>query len=306
MNVNKKKLHLKRSIIASIPVIITILILVIFVAVDKSKLSTREINTNENIAKSNFIAEPTAESDNFVLNFIDNVLDNRERENTIIYYAEKYHLDSKKALDIAQNITNNFQSELFVKNHIIGPESIMESEGSFKNEEAGIVYFVRDLFRRPQTYGVTEAEITNNIEVEREKKYENGTIILQSGLTYEQFLGHICDMYDMDKNVVLAISYLESGYLKSFLATNKNNFGGQRSGGVWLEYPTPEAGIIGHVMTIRAILNSYEIDLTQPNAISNLSAVYVYGNPNKPSESWTSKVTYLTEQNKTKELFLHE
>ena len=74
MNYSKKKLHLKRSIIASIPVAITIIILAIFIVVDKSKLSTRVINSNESIAQSNYISEST-EDNNFVLKYIDNFFD---------------------------------------------------------------------------------------------------------------------------------------------------------------------------------------------------------------------------------------
>ena len=211
-------------------------------------------------------------------------------------------MNSEKVLELVKELTDDFTNEKYINSYIIG-DSI---DDEFKNEEAGIVYFIRDLSRYPQKYNVNETDIKLNIDVERDKTFENGTFKLQNGLTYEQFLGYICDLYDVDKNVVLAISYLESGYLKSYLATNKNNFGGQRSGGVWLEYPTPEAGIIGHVMTIRALTKGYNIDLGEPGSIRELSAIYVYGNPSKPSESWTSKVSFLAEQNKTKELFLSE
>ncbi len=298
MKAKKKRLRLKRQVVTSIPVIITVIILAIFLSVNKSDLSTKEISLNDNITETNFISDY---ENSMYLKFIDNAISNRQRENTIIYYAEKYHLNSNNVLDIVKKLTNNFTDEKYLSTYAIG-----NIEEKFTNEEAGIVYFVRDLSRYPNKYGVSEKDIKVNTAVERDKKYENGTIILQSGLTYEQFLGHICDLYGLDKNIVLAISYLESGYLKSYLASYKNNFGGQRSGGVWLEYPTPEAGIIGHVMTIRALVNGYNIDLTKPTGISELSAIYVYGNPNKPSESWTSKVSYLTEQNKTKELFLSE
>ena len=57
-------------------------------------------------------------------------------------------------------------------------------------------------------------------------------------------------------------------------------------------------------MTIRNLVNGYQIDLDSPTGISDLSSIYVNGHVGNPSESWTSKVTFIKNQNENKNLFL--
>ena len=105
--------------------------------------------------------------------------------------------------------------------------------------------------------------------VDQQNNIVEGKVYLSNGLTYEQYLGKICDEFNIDKELVLAISYLETGYLKSGLFTYSNNVGGQRGYNGWLKYPTLEAGIIGHVISVKAILDNYNIKVSR-NKISRI------------------------------------
>ena len=163
-----------------------------------------------------------------------------------------------------------------------------------------------DIYRSPSRYGVTSEEIKKELVVDQYKNRVDGKVYLSNGLTYEQYLGKICDELNVDKELALAISYLETGYLKSNLFNLSNNVGGQRGSGGWLKYPTLEAGIIGHVITVKALIENNGIDTTSPNAIRDLSSIYVNGHANNPSDSWTSKVTIIKNRISEKDLFTIE
>ena len=84
---------------------------------------------------------------------------------------------------------------------------------------------------------------------------------MDNGLTFEQYVGKISDLYEIDKAFVLAIINLESGYQSSYLFTNMNNVGGHRGlGGTWKSYTTLEAGVLAHVLSVKNIADKNNID----------------------------------------------
>jgi hypothetical protein len=188
-------------------------------------------------------------------------LEKRQKDNTVIYYASIFKLDIDKTLQIAYKYTNNFEDAEFNKNFVIGPKSVKKSKGSFKNFEAGVAYFVRDLYRYPERYGSSIYEIRLDESPTIKQKNKNGKILMDNGLTFEQYVGHVSKLYDLDPAFVLSIINLESGYQSSYLFTNKNNVGGHRGiGGTWKSYTTLEAGVLAHVLSVKNIAEKNKID----------------------------------------------
>ena len=299
----KKHLRLKKEVLICIPIALVIALVFGLGLINKNNVLSSVVNK---VNTSSETTEKISFKEIKLFNDLNKNLEIRKKDNTIIYYAQKFNLNVNKVLEIAHNYTNNYTSEMYIIDHIIGPESVKQKMGSFKSEEAGIIYFVRDIYRSPSRYGVTSEEIKKELVVDQYKNRVDGKVYLSNGLTYEQYLGKICDELNVDKELALAISYLETGYLKSNLFNLSNNVGGQRGSGGWLKYPTLEAGIIGHVITVKALIENNGIDTTSPNAIRDLSSIYVNGHANNPSDSWTSKVTIIKNRISEKDLFTIE
>lgn len=299
----KKHLRLKKEVLICIPIALVIALVFGLGLINKNNVLSSVVNK---VNTSSETTEKISIKEIKLFNDLNKNLEIRKKDNTIIYYAQKFNLNVNKVLEIAHNFTNNYTSEMYIVDHIIGPDSVKQKMGSFKSEEAGIIYFVRDIYRSPNKYGTTSDEIKKELVVDQYKNRVDGKVYLSNGLTYEQYLGKICDELNVDKELALAISYLETGYLKSNLFNLSNNVGGQRGSSGWLKYPTLEAGIIGHVITIKSLLENNGIDTNEPNAIRDLSSIYVNGHANNPSDSWTSKVTIIKNRISEKDLFTIE
>ena len=306
MNETKQKLHLKKQFAIGLPITFVIVVFVIgLVIFNNSKKFTNEVKSNNQRINNSLIIEDEnyIKSENKYINLFAKNLEMRKRDNTIIYYAQKFRLDVDKTLELAYTLTDGYQSEDYNTNYIIAPDNLKKSIKAFTNEEAGIAYFVRDLYRYPERYGFTIEEIRLSETPEVEKKVIDGTVYLDNGLTYEQYLGRLCDLYGIDKSIALAISYHETGVLTSGLFNYSNNVGGQRGYAGWMSYTTLEAGILGYVISLRSIIDQNGIDLTNPNGIYELSSIYVNGHKGNPSAHWASKVTYFRDKINTQDLF---
>ena len=302
---NKKKLRLRKEVIISIPISLCVATFLTILIITNNKALS--VKTTPKVVESSYTVnelteEGKAKIEGFI-NYLENAHEKRVKDNTIIYYAQKFKLNVSKTLQIAHELTNNYEDEEYNKTFTIAPDSYKAKVGTFNSMEAGMVYFVRDLYRYPNRYGTTIEEIRTSEEPDQTKIIVDGTTYLKNGFTYEQYLGHICDLYGIDKSIALAISYHESGILKSGLFMKSNNVGGMRGYAGWMKFPTLEAGIIGYVISLRAIINNNGINLNAPNGISDLSSIYVNGHPNNPSDHWTSKVTYFRNKINEKDLF---
>ncbi len=225
------------------------------------------------------------------VNMLNDNLKNRQRDNTVKYYASKFKLDVDKALELVHNYTNNYTDESFLQNYVIGPDKVKERMKSFPSEEAGIVYFIRDLYRWPENYGLTIGDVRLSEECSITRNISDGKIIMSDGLTYEQYVARISNLYNLNPKIILAISYLETGYLQSGLFVYNNNVGGMKGYEGWMEFTTLDAGIIAHVLAVKAIADNYGIDLNSDTAIAELSSVYVKGYYGSYDAHWTEKVT---------------
>lgn len=303
-----RRIRLRKQFVIAIPIflIVTIVSLAIVLTNRRSYSATIDKPSEQasNIVGNNSGANLL--TDNRYIKNLGNYIDNRQKDNTIKYYASKFNLDTDKVLAIARKITNDYTNEDFLKTNVIGGSKIIEKVGSFNSFEAGVVYFARDIYRHPKSYGTTDEEIIISDYVNTERNIVDKKIMMSNGMTFEQYYGKIADLYNIDKATALAMVYLESGRMKSRLFVNKNNIGGMRSGGTWLSYPTLEAGIIAHVMTIRSISNKHNFDITDPDGVLKFSGVYVNGSTANPSEKWTSDVLNIREKLIEKNVFAIE
>lgn len=301
---NKTRFRLRKQFVIAIPIFLALTIISLGIILTNrrsysatiAQVETQKSNV-ENEEKANILAD-----NEYIKNF-GIYMDNRQKDNTIIYYADKFHLNTDKVLEIARNLTNNYTNEKYLKTNVIGSESVIEKLGSFKSFEAGAAYFARDIYRNPKRYGATAEEIQTGEEIDVSRNIVDKKIYMSNGLTFEQYYGKIADLFEIDKSIALSMVYLESGRMRSALFNNKNNIGGMRSGSGWMSFPTLEAGIIAHVLTTKSIADRHDFNISDPDGIYKFSGVYVNGSVNKPSDDWTNKVLIIKGQIEEKDVF---
>ena len=310
MKINKNRLRLRKQVIYLLPVVILLTLLSLTIIISRNNTLGAEVTNQENLASQKIEDAPV--NTDFQLSDLKyfqefyKFVEERQKVNTVIYYASIFKLDIDKTLEIAYKYTNNFQDETFNKNFVIGPKAIKKSKGSFPSFEAGVAYFARDLYRYPERYGSSIYEIRLDETPTLKAKDKKGNIIMDNGLTFEQYVGHICNLFEIDPAFTLAIINLESGYQSSSLFVNKNNVGGHRGiGGTWKSYTTLEAGVLAHVLSVKNIADKNNIDAKEmtDDEIYAFSGTYVTGSAAKPSSSWTGKVTKIKENISKKDLF---
>ena len=308
MNERRHKLRLRKQVIYSIPVFIVVVILSLTLIMRNIGI-TNEVIKKEILSAFKINDEPENTfklSDLKYIKEFTNYIEKRQKDNTIIYYAQLHKLNIDKTLEIAYEYTDTYSDEEFNKNFVIGPDKVKEKAGTFNSFEAGVVYYVRDLYRYPEKYGSTISEMRLDETPTLKEVAADGEIYMDNGLTYEQYMGRICDLFEVDKEFVLAIARLESGNGSSYLFKAKNNIGGHRGlGGTWKTYTTLEAGIISHVLTVKTIAKNSGVDVKDvtDEEIAIISGKYVNGSVDNPSSSWTEKVTNLKRNIESGDLF---
>lgn len=292
MTKKKHKLHLRKEVLRIIPVFIFILFVGTALYINKKNLTKKEVPANEVLA-SNKLSKVKSKanlSDLKYINQFENMMEQRQKDNTIIYYAQIFKLNVPKALELAHKFTNNYKDENYLKSFIIGPTGIQNKTTPFKSFEAGAAYFARDIYRYPEKYGTSISEMRLDETPTKKVVAKDGNIYMNNGMTFEQYMGKISDLFGVDAATALAISYHEAGIKKSFLFTDCNNIGGHRGYDGWMRFTTLEAGVISHVLTIKAMQDNYNLDLNTIEGLAGLSGIYVNGRVSKPAESWLNKI----------------
>lgn len=200
-------------------------------------------------------------------------------ETYLYQYASYYHFDGDKVVELARNLTNNYTISFAEVNNVS-----YEVECS---AEVETMIFVNQLNRNKLIISLEDINMSRDDFITDEEIVTiNENLILDSGLSYSQYLGNIADLIGLDKEYALAISLYESGRVTSDIATTKNNFGGL-SNGSYLTFATPEAGIIAYCCNLKEYEN-YNIE-----NIEQLSGLYTHGNRNLPSENWVYNVYWI-------------
>lgn len=304
MKKKRQKLRLRKQVIMCIPVALLFAILTVGIIINSHKTYANSVESNGGIASENRIVDGGVLSNNKYIVEFTKMMDKRQKDNTVIYYASKFKLNVNRALEIAHELTDNYENEDYNKNYIIAMPKYKEKIKAFDSFEAGVVHFIRNLYSYPERYGSSIEEMRLDETPTINENSVDGHIMMDNGLTFEQYVGKISDLYGLDKSLVLAIVYQESGIMTSGLFKYNNNIGGLRGYAGWMSFPTLEAGIIGHVMSVKGIIDNYELDMNQEDAIALFSGVYVRGNASLIAESWTNKVTYFKEQIDNQNLFI--
>ena len=277
MNRTKTKLRLRKQVLISFPIAIIVSVLAVVYILSQNTMVAQEV-----------------EKDDSLMSTV--VSTNKD--------TEVYNLNTDKAVEIARKLTNDYTSESYKKTYIIAPSNYKPKTGNITSEEAGIIFFVKDLFTYPQSYGVAPEEIRLSMVPRTTRRYNaKGELIMNNGMTFEQYVGKIADLFGVDKTTVLAISYHEAGVKTSNLFQNKNNIGGHKGLNGWKSFMTLEAGVIGHVLSIRNISTKHGIDLSTEQGLSDFSSVYVNGHLGAPSAHWIEKVSFFKNKITKEDLF---
>ena len=301
MQESKPSFKMNKWLIISIPLAIIIAGLVTLLVLD-TKGSLSRTQTTQKVESFTMLEPATSEepgliSQNEYIKSLDTRIKIRKLDYTVVLYANMFKLDSTKTLNLVHVLTDNYQNEEYNTNFIIAPASQKWRYGPYSSYEAGIVEFMRELYNFPGRFGLLASDIRVSEAVTVSDQYINGHIMLTNGQTFEQFLGHICDIYGMDKYLALAIIQHESGNMTSYLSKYKNNIGGQLVNGVGVSYPTMEAGIIAEVVLLKNLFDRCGLDKSSTNDLYTFSGMYVHGNLSEPSPDWTNKVMLFYNQN---------
>lgn len=309
MNRTKTKLRLRKQVLISFPIAIIVSVLAVVYILSQNTMSAQEVEKSDSLMNSVVANKETTGtgnvlSENKYIKELTKKIEESKKDDLVEYYAELYNLNTSKAVEIARKLTNDYTSESYKKTYIISTSTYKPNAGNITSEEAGIIFFAKDLFTYPEKYGTTAAEIRLSMVPRTTRTYNaSGDIIMNNGMTFEQYVGKIADLFGVDKTTVLAISYHEAGVKTSNLFQNKNNIGGHKGLSGWKSYMTLEAGVIGHVLSVRNISTKHGIDLSTPEGLSDFSSVYVNGHKGNPSAHWIEKVTYFKNKITKEDLF---
>lgn len=186
-------------------------------------------------------------------------------------YSNYYHLDSEKVIDIAKQLTNNYQNSF----GDILSESAMEDYDLYHvidNPEAASLLFNYFVYRNVignegelafdiSDFGYSKRDLVTTTRIETVDYEKGDETILANGLTRSQLTGKICDLLQMDKYYTLAISYSEAGPNGSPASRNYNNYGGLKNKkGELMKFPSPAAGIAAQALNLKTYPNKHEVD----------------------------------------------
>ena len=314
MNTNRRKLRLRKQVLISIPLAILIAVASVVYILSQNTALAQEVTNDFELMTSTEVEAPNKSeeelergvlSNNSYIEELNQRLEIAKKDNVVRQYAQAYSLNQDKVLEIVHYYTNNYSDPNYLQSNIISTPSYYPNTGWIGSWEAGIVFFIKDIYTYPERYGSSIPEMRLTDVPRTSRRYdEAGNIIMDNGMTYAQYLGHIADLFGVDKATALAISYHETGVMTSNLFRNKNNIGGHKGLNGWKSFLTLEAGVIGHVLAVRNIAAKAGVtDMTTYAGLSAFSSVYVNGHVNNPSESWTNKVTYFRNQINSQDLF---
>jgi hypothetical protein len=305
MKNNRPKLRLRKGVIISIPVLLLISIITIGIIVSTNRHYESEVDPIVQTSPNVEVDENQSFNldENIYFQNLNNYLNIRQKDNTVVYYANMFKLNTNRVVEIAHELTNNYSDPKYLETNVIATDRYKDSYGPYDSFEAGVVQFVRNIYSYPERYGSSIDEIRSDYSITTNNNYVDGKLIMSNGLTFEQYYGKICDMFGVNKSIALGIVYQESGIRTSSLFKNSNNIGGLRGGSGWMKFPTLESGVIVHVLLVKKLADQYGIDMNSPYAIGQLSGIYVYGDINSYAEDWTNKVTYFKNSIEAKGLF---
>lgn len=176
-------------------------------------------------------------------NYEQEIKKERQREkkellSTINEYCNIFSLDSFLVSSKIMEYTNSFNTKLWVEEN-----KIVDDDIDFDTQEQAIIYFIRSINKNYQNYGFDSSVfIENDYEI---------------SLECEQLVEKYCNIFDIKKEIAMAIIYTESGNnLDSYNFTNRNN----PAGAGHTNYTNLEVGIIYHIINLKYNYGKYNLD----------------------------------------------
>ena len=205
-------------------------------------------------------------------------------ESVIDLYAPYFNINADIAKSIARKYTNDYTSDVYLKTFNIGPTILYQQSHNYPTYQAGLIAYLNYLSVNPSAFNITSEELKT-------------TSYQPTPHTNEQFMGLIAEYFEYDPYFAPAISCHETGFYTNNASVEKNNFGGWKVNGISYEFPTPEAGMIYHVLYANKKLINKGIEAQ--TYIQTFSGEYVYGpNAYQVGESrvdfiWSSGVGFM-------------
>lgn len=161
---------------------------------------------------------------------------------TVKNYAYVFNLKDEVLYDATCQKINSSSITNLRENY-----NIMGTDKKYENLDIQIILIAKDLIRNPEEYGYNAENIYTT-----EKE--------ESDLTIREMVYKYADIFDLDKDLMLALACAESGWFKAGIAKNNNNPYSCRSTGDFFKYDTLERGILEGQLNLR--LNYFDEGLT--------------------------------------------
>jgi len=163
---------------------------------------------------------------------IDEVSEDAEEINTtylINYYSRVFNLNEELVYNYISDATQSFTLMTWEDYNVIKAKS-------YDSKELSILMTIRDMYYNPEDYGFTKEELKNDVTYE-------------VGLEPEEMVEKYCELFNINKNIALAIVYTECGtQVDSYNYRVNNNPAGL---GPHMKFENKEIGIIYFVNLLK-------------------------------------------------------
>ena len=176
--------------------------------------------------------EPTNPKETLSKNEEDDVEEISEERQMINVLADIYHIDRDKAYDIIAEMTDDFTSDSYVKDHSIKDVSCKGSGQLYcSSEEEVLLYTMRILKQDPERFGYTYEQLKANPD-------------FKSSTDYTKTIAHYAGVLGVDPALIHGIIQAETGFDSELFNQSNNPAGLKKNNGNWWVFDTKEEGII--------------------------------------------------------------
>lgn len=244
---------------------------------NKTALKMQDHKTYDVVENNiNLMPSLLTEEDKEVIEIIEEEQVMHEEEQKLIqHYADVYSLDYDIVYSIISEMTNEFTDEEYVNNNKIGQSTMKNKYVNCETKDTAMLIAVRNIYYNYSNYGYSFNEISTGVKH-------------SSDLTYEQQIAKYADVVGVDKNLVYAITRLETGF-DSNLFLNNHNPAGIIFNGKWASFPSFEAGFI------EINLEILKYNLNGKHTIAEIGQSYAPTSDSRNS-GWVSLVTSIYKQ----------
>ena len=155
-----------------------------------------------------------------------------EERQIINVLADIYHIDRDKAYDIIAEMTDDFTSDSYVKDHSIKDVSCKGSGQLYcQSDEEVLLYTMRILKQDPERFGYTYEQLKANPD-------------FKSSTNYSETIAHYANVLGVDPALIHGIIQAETGFDSELFNQSNNPAGLKKNNGNWWVFDTKEEGII--------------------------------------------------------------